>query len=322
MSYSFYGIAVLGIRTVQQCVCMEPVFSILIPTWNNLPYLKLCVESIRKNSTYRHQIIVHVNEGTDGTLDWVQSEGLDYTHSEQNVGVCLAMNMMRSKVKTDYIVFFNDDMYACPHWDEALLSEIKKLPDNMFLFASTVLQRHGHAYSIPIRANYGSSLEDFREEALLKEYTTYEAPDRMGAIAPPNIVHRDVWDLVGGYSVEFSPGFDSDPDFVFKLYFCGVREVRTLSASRVYHFERKSTGRVRYNSGAAQFSLKWGITPSTFCKLTYTLSSIYEPALVGKFDHGLETRLRLVYSRLKILWIALTHDVGPLRRFWKNGVGF
>ena len=41
------------------------IFSILIPTWNNLPFLKICVDSIRKNSTYRHQIIVHVNDGSD-----------------------------------------------------------------------------------------------------------------------------------------------------------------------------------------------------------------------------------------------------------------
>jgi glycosyltransferase involved in cell wall biosynthesis len=36
-------------------------FSILIPSWNNLAYLKICVESIRKNSMFAHQIIVHVN---------------------------------------------------------------------------------------------------------------------------------------------------------------------------------------------------------------------------------------------------------------------
>ena len=28
----------------------EPLFSILIPSWNNLAFLKLCVASIRKNS--------------------------------------------------------------------------------------------------------------------------------------------------------------------------------------------------------------------------------------------------------------------------------
>src|ERR1700689_3877527 len=91
----------------------KAVFSILIPTWNNLAYLKLCIDSIRKNSSYTHQIIVHVNEGTDGTLDWVESQnGIDYSHSKTNVGVCYALNAGRDIVSTNYIVYINDDMYV------------------------------------------------------------------------------------------------------------------------------------------------------------------------------------------------------------------
>ena len=44
-------------------------FSILIPTWNNLEFLKICIGSIRRNSTFDHQIIIHVNDGSDGTLE-------------------------------------------------------------------------------------------------------------------------------------------------------------------------------------------------------------------------------------------------------------
>ena len=33
------------------------MFSILIPTFNNLDYLKLCIDSIKKNSKFEHQII-------------------------------------------------------------------------------------------------------------------------------------------------------------------------------------------------------------------------------------------------------------------------
>ena len=95
----------------------DQLFSILIPSWNNLPFLKLCVESIRKNSKYNHQIIVHVNEGSDGTLEWVREQNLDYTYTPENAGVCIAMNMMRTKVKTDYLYFVNDDMYLLPDWD-------------------------------------------------------------------------------------------------------------------------------------------------------------------------------------------------------------
>jgi len=49
-------------------------FSIVIPTWNNLPHLQLLVRSIREHSRYQHQIVVHVNEGSDGTRQWVEQQ--------------------------------------------------------------------------------------------------------------------------------------------------------------------------------------------------------------------------------------------------------
>jgi len=63
------------------------VFSILIPTYNNLEYLKTCINSIKKNSKFNHQIIVHVNEGKDGTLDYIKNSNLEFTFSEQNIGM-------------------------------------------------------------------------------------------------------------------------------------------------------------------------------------------------------------------------------------------
>lgn len=66
----------------------------------------------------------------------------------------------------------------------------------------------------------------------------YKINDWMGATIPPNIVHRDIWDLVGGYSIEYSPGMYSDPDFTAKLYMCGVRFMKGLQASRIYHLKQ------------------------------------------------------------------------------------
>ena len=43
------------------------MFSIIIPTYNNLDYLKLCLKSIKDNSSFNHEIIIHINEGKDGT---------------------------------------------------------------------------------------------------------------------------------------------------------------------------------------------------------------------------------------------------------------
>ena len=58
------------------------MFSIIIPTYNNLDYLKLCISSIKKNSIYDHEIIVHVNEGIDGTLNYLNEMDIKYTHSK------------------------------------------------------------------------------------------------------------------------------------------------------------------------------------------------------------------------------------------------
>jgi len=73
-----------------------------------------------------------------------------------------------------------------------------------------------------------------------------------------------LWDLVGGMSVEFSPGMYSDPDFSMKLWKSGVRLFKGVANSRVYHFGSKSTGRVKKNKGKETFINKWGVSPSTF----------------------------------------------------------
>ena len=109
------------------------MFSILIPTWNNLPFLKLCVESIRENSVFEHQILVHVNDGSDGSLQWVKEHLPQYSHSDTNIGICKAVNALTPYIKNEYVVFMNDDMYALPGWDKALLDEIAKLDTSFHL---------------------------------------------------------------------------------------------------------------------------------------------------------------------------------------------
>ena len=44
------------------------MFSIIIPTYNNLEYLKLYL-SVQK-IPLSHEIIIHINESTDGTKDF------------------------------------------------------------------------------------------------------------------------------------------------------------------------------------------------------------------------------------------------------------
>ena len=50
--------------------------SIIIPTLNNLNYLKISLKSIIKNSFYNHEIIVHVNENTDDTIKYLEANNI------------------------------------------------------------------------------------------------------------------------------------------------------------------------------------------------------------------------------------------------------
>ena len=50
------------------------MFSVIIPTYNNINYLKLCIKSLKKNSKFNHEIIIHVNEGIDGTIDYIRED--------------------------------------------------------------------------------------------------------------------------------------------------------------------------------------------------------------------------------------------------------
>lgn len=241
----------------------KPYFSILIPSWNNLTFLQLCIRSIRTHSVVPFELIVHLNEGKDGSLEWVQNQGdIAYSHSETNVGVCHAMNAMRTLARADYLLYLNDDMYTLPAWDLLLKQEIEACSDEYFFISSTMIEPRAQS-SCSIEANFGTSISSFEESRLLAEYQSFEKPDWQGATWPPNVVHKKLWDAVGGYSVEFTPGMYSDPDFSMKLWQAGVRLFKGLGQSRVYHFGSISVKRVKQNRGYYQFIRKWGMTSST-----------------------------------------------------------
>ena len=115
------------------------MFSILIPTFNNIDYLKICINSLKKNSNFNHQIIVHVNEGKDRTLEYLKENNLDYTFSEKNIGMSLALNKAANLAKFNYILISHDDFYYCPNWDTEFVKELKCLNHKNFYLSGTMV---------------------------------------------------------------------------------------------------------------------------------------------------------------------------------------
>ena len=101
----------------------ELMFSIIIPTLNNLKFLKFCIESIRKNSKFTHEIIPHVNIGNDGTLDYSQEHKIDFSYTNYNSGICKGMNLAAKKAKTDYILKEELETFDIPQTEQIEIPE-------------------------------------------------------------------------------------------------------------------------------------------------------------------------------------------------------
>jgi glycosyltransferase involved in cell wall biosynthesis len=264
------------------------IFSIIIPSWNNLPYLKLCLDSIRKNSKSPHEVIVHVNDGSDGTLEWVREQGIRYTHTSKNVGICLAVNHLAAQASHDWVLYMNDDMYACPGWDTAFAEAVAAGDSDLALYFSMLIQP-GFEKRNPnyIHRDFGSTPESFEESTLLSEFMLEKRDNVNGAASQPTLFHRKWWQIVGGYSLEFSPGMSSDMELLMKYWVVGCRSFKIISDSRFYHFSCKSTGRVRFNRGGRAFVMKWGMTEKEFYReYILKLGQSTSPEILHKFPHA------------------------------------
>ncbi len=283
------------------------MFSIIIPTFNNLPYLKICISSIKKNSKFEHEIITHINDISDGTEKYLISEKIKYTITKYNAGICEGVNRAAKEATNSYILYAHDDFYFCPGWDEVLLNEVKKITHNNF-YLSGIMMNNG-----PLKFDCGNKLEDFNEKKLLDNYKSINHYDFQGSTWAPHLIHKETWDAVGGFSEEFFPGTGSDPDLNMKLWNKGVRIFKGINDFKVYHFGSIVTRKYKNHptiktesgsKGAKIFLLKWGITIKFF-KRFYLRSDLKYDGQLNEPIKNTRYFYNLFLSKLNFLFIKL-----------------
>ena len=287
------------------------MFSIIIPTFNNIQYLKKCIESIRNNSTYNHEIIPHVNEGSDGTIDYLKENNIKYTFTNYNSGICKGMNMAAKKANTEFILYAHDDFYFCPKWDLVLKSELDKIKHKNFYLSGTMVNNG------QITLDCGSNLETFNEKKLLSEISNANYYDFQGSTWAPHLIHKETWDKVGGFSEEFFPGTGSDPDLNMKLWKEGVRIFKGINDFKVYHFgsivtrKYKNHPTIKTESGsrgAKIFLLKWGITIKFFKKFILNSDTEYLGELKNP-KKNINYLLQLTFCKLNYLYTKYIYNI-------------
>ena len=239
-------------------------FTILIPTYNNLKYLRLFCESIKINSNFNHQLIFHINDGSDGSYDYINNNKYQFTHSKTNIGLCSAIKEASKLIKNQYVLYAHDDMYFCKNWDQFLIEEVQKQNNNLFYFSGTNISYKDGILNF----DCGNTPENFDQIKFDNFCEKDNSPDLQGSHWAPHLIHRDLWTKVEGFSIEFDPGDGSDPDLCMKLWNEGVRTFKCISRFKVYHFGSVTTRKrdININNGTKKFLLKFGFNPRFFRK--------------------------------------------------------
>jgi glycosyltransferase involved in cell wall biosynthesis len=263
---------------------MSYKFSIIIPTFNNADYLELCLNSILKNSFYKHQLIVHINGLDNATEILLSKKKISYTKTEINVGLCSGVNMATKIVNTDYVLYAHDDMYFLPDWDLHLFNEVREIKHNNFYLSMTHISYMNAVKNDlqHIQFDCGSTLLNFNEQKLLNSFRNFSFRNIQGSHWAPHLIHIDLWKKVGGFSEEFNPGFASDPDLNMKLWRENVRIFKGVSLSRVYHFGSITTRKnkkILPNKGKKTFLLKWKFSVEFFTKHYLRRGTVYNGPL-------------------------------------------
>jgi GT2 family glycosyltransferase len=111
-----------------------PPVSIVIVTYNNLPFTKFCLASLIQNAiTPDYEVIVVDNASTDGTPDYLREleQANPFVHvvfNDTNRGFAAANNQGLAVARGEVLVLLNNDTVVPPRWLAALVRRLDE-PD-------------------------------------------------------------------------------------------------------------------------------------------------------------------------------------------------
>jgi len=235
-----------------------------ISTYNNLPYLKIAIKSVRENSYYNESpFIIHAENCTDGTDRWLINNKEKYNldvyldKNETPVGIGGGMNFCAEKVKTEYIMFLHSDFYVTKNWDLELYNIFNKYPNqkmwvnshrvepNMF---NNPTSRPGTV--IVDKGMFGAYHNDFNSklfENWAQEFVQtndFEIPKGEGV---SGLIRKKDWDEIGGNDDLFAPSSWDDMDLFLRMLNKDFKFILT-SKSLVFHFGARGSHRLEENN--------------------------------------------------------------------------
>ena len=218
--------------------------SFIIPSRNNLKYLKWAYQSIRANQgDHIAEVCVADDCSSDGTWEWCQevlAEGDTHFKCIRNEGptrlghTILYDRLINRVASHDVCIIYHADMYLCP----GALDAIEKHIGPKKIVSLTRIEPSLHPPGPEkILRDFGVEPEEFNETHLLRDHAILcdlnKNKTTEGIFAPWAFMKSDFQEI-GGHDPLFAPQSKEDSDIFNRFQLNGVKFIQTWDGY-VYH---------------------------------------------------------------------------------------
>jgi O-antigen biosynthesis protein len=253
--------------------------SIILLTYNGLPYTRKCIESIRTYTMPNvYEIIVVDNGSTDGTVEWLRAQSdIQVIYNKENAGFPKGCNQGMALATGDNLLLLNNDTFVTPRWLDQLLSCLYS--DDLIGGVGPVT--NNAAYYSALQAPYRTLEEmiSFAEQFNRSDPSKWE--ERIKLIGFCLLIKREIYDIVGCLDERFSPGNFEDDDYCLRIRQAGYRLM--FCTDTFIHHEGSVSFRddpqafyALMQTNSHKFAQKWGFSPDYSLGIRHDILQCFE----------------------------------------------
>ena len=118
-----------------------PLASIVIPNWNGLAHLPICLDAVRAQTYPNLEVILVDNASTDGSQTFVADEypDIQLLALDHNLGLTGGNNLGFRAAKGEVLISLNNDTEADPQFVESLVAALQDHPEAGMIAAKLCL---------------------------------------------------------------------------------------------------------------------------------------------------------------------------------------
>jgi len=206
--------------------------SLVIVTYNQLPYLQRCLDSILKYTSQPYELVIVNQNSTDGTTEFLDSFKDIHTgfvsliHNSVPIGCAPGWNQGIKLSIGDPIVVLNDDIVLSPNWLKNALEFKNKYPKD--LFSMHVLDRP------EVKNLVENDLPNWEKHSISIMEREKDVVDE-GFHGCGIGIPRNLLDVIGLFDEGYLKGGYEDVDYCHRVYKAG-RKAQITHSSILFHY--------------------------------------------------------------------------------------